>query len=150
MTSFPSCPKKCYHVNIFSPSENRWFSQHRPQEMMPKNATCERIFPSWKSTISSTSPPRGDAEKIGTMWTYFPSFKIANFLNIAPKWWCRKKCYHVNVFSPLENCQFLRHRPQEVMHYLIYFSYVLLQRMARAARTFFQYMTNISYGFLKK
>ena len=68
-------------------------------------------------------------KQLGRLWTYFPSLKIANFLNIAPKRWCpkkllpceriflswkspifstlsprgyAKKCYHVNVFSPLE------------------------------------------------
>ena len=29
-------PKKCYHVNVFSFLEHRQFSQHRPQEVMPK------------------------------------------------------------------------------------------------------------------
>ena len=62
--------------------ENRQFSQHRPQEVMPK------------------------------------------------------KCHLVNVFF-FENGQFPRDRHQEVMQYLAYVSYVLLKRMARAARNFF-------------
>ena len=51
---------------------------------------------------------------------------------------------------PFENGKFPRHRPQEVMQFTTYFSDVLLKRMARAARNIFQYITQLSYGFLKK
>ena len=74
---------------------------------------------------------------------------MANFLNIAPKG-AAQKCSNVNVFFVFENGQFPRHRPQEVMQYLTYFSDVLLKRMAREARKMFQYITHLYYGFLKK
>ena len=62
--------------------------QHRPPRGDAKKMLpCERIFLVRKWPIFSTSPSRGDA----------------------------KKCYHVNVFSPLGNCQSSQHRPQEVM-----------------------------------
>ena len=80
-----------YHVNVCSLLENHQFSQHRPQEVMPKKCyhvnvfslffstsppigdankklPCERIFHLGKWTISSTSPPKGNA--IANIFSY--------------------------------------------------------------------------------
>ena len=82
---------------------------------------CKAVFSLWKSSFCVRSPPcccrktfviqhrpKRWCEKNVTMWTYFSFLKTPKFVNIALKRWCQKmlrsqKCYHVNVFSSLEN-----------------------------------------------
>ena len=90
--------KKCYHVNVFSNSENDKFSQHRPREVLQKLLPCERIssfkmanfvnivpssptqnaFQKGKTTIFINIVPKRWSQKNATMWTYFET--------ISPFW----------------------------------------------------------------
>ena len=86
---------KSYNVNVFPSLKIANFSTSPPRGDAKKTLPCERICSPWKSPIFSTSSPRGDA---------------------------KKHCYHVNVVSLFENCQFPQHQPQEIMLHLTYFS----------------------------
>ena len=121
--------KKSYHVIVLPTLEIRQFSQHRPQEVMPKKCYHVNVLP----LLENWQFPRHRPQEVMPKNCYHV-----------------KKWNHVNVFACLGNCQFPRHRPQEVMRYLTYFPYLLLQRMARAARKCFQYITHVSYGILKE
>ena len=147
LTSHPSARKA---KNVYtlakscSYSENRHFASNRP--------------PCCRKKCVSTSPPGvwgvvwhypQVMPNNATMWTYFPSLKIAEFFNIASKRWCPKNATMWTYVSSLKMANFLDIAPERWWN-ITYFSYVLLKGMARAARNVFQYISRFSYGFLKK
>ena len=48
--------KKCYHVNVYL--KNRQFSQHRPQEVMPKQCYNVNVFPFLKIKLFLDIAPK--------------------------------------------------------------------------------------------